>query len=108
MTPEEILTKAQEHIQNGWGKGSYEDVNGNVCSMGAIYKAAGMLDEKGGVKDLPMASVTYAIQALTNVVMDEVPGTSCVVVFNDYANTTQEDVLLMFKKAVEKARETGQ
>lgn len=40
MDASEILRTAAQHVENGWCRGRLQDLNGNVCSLGALQKAA--------------------------------------------------------------------
>lgn len=42
VTPDQILDRAANHVENGWIKNREEDNWGNVCAIGGIGKAARM------------------------------------------------------------------
>jgi hypothetical protein len=120
MTPEEILTKAQEHLRKGWCKGNFGKWDGRVCSIGAMYLAAGtMAWEQTPVKGalllkwvsvsdpaLPKA-IDFLAEAIRETGYLSLYRDMQVTAFNDDEKTSLEDVLLVFKHATEKARDAS-
>lgn len=41
MTPEEILAKAADRVEQGWCQGALNDGRGNLCVLGALHYAVG-------------------------------------------------------------------
>lgn len=45
MTPEEILARAADLVDNGWCQGVYQDDDGNVCMRKALLIASGLSED---------------------------------------------------------------
>lgn len=113
MTPDEILTAAREYLEaNGWHQGASYNAkaieagveNPPACAMGAIEAAVGGVD----FKHCHTPAMRAAAQRLADQLPDEDGSTyggffprsiGSIVDYNDEPTTTQEDVLLLFKKA---------
>jgi hypothetical protein len=102
ITTEEFLERALNELKRrGWIKGRLKDQYGRVCSMGA-------LDET--YRDsLLCCGLHKAMNEAINTLQDIVVKEHCneydsIAHFNDAPETTQEDVELMFKKAIYKVR----
>lgn len=92
-----ILRSARDLVEQGWIKGSYSRTNPvtgaeSYCMVGAINKSA---HSPGGFLDF----VNFEVQeAVLKVLPDE--NRFAISSFNDAPETTLEDVLLVFKKAI--------
>lgn len=123
MTPEEILTAGLAVIESdGWHKGGYHEPpglpleatsddrrywnwqarhNGPVCSIGGVYRAVSG-DALGSYRIDEDAAVSEALQRLA-VAYGGRPGDDTIDAIanaNDDDDTTKEDVVLAFKRAI--------
>ena len=96
----QILEDAKTFIENGWTKGDYTDGEGCYCAIGACRMAASgstsvvSLWAEDGQESTPYER---AIQRLTDVL----PGAyGSIPTFNDAPETTLEDVLALFDRAI--------
>lgn len=97
-----ILEEVIELISrpDGWCQGSYSRWNGDgelsYCIRGAVMKAS---TEEDGIMFSP--GYTEAIKRISEAVPKISNKEICpIVIFNDSPETTQEDVILLLKKAV--------
>lgn len=95
MTHKEVLIRARALIEDPahWTKGTYNDMEGHRCAVGAIYSTE--LDGLDGMEMERELLRHKAIAALNAVV----PGPS-VEEWNDHPNTTHECVLTAFSEAI--------
>ncbi len=104
VTLQEFLeTALSEFKRRGMHKGSAYGDNGSVCAMGAIdvaYRAYGGYSTAD--YSLTRQLCDRALIALQNVLLEET-GSMYISDFNDAPETTQEDVELIFKKAIYEA-----
>jgi hypothetical protein len=111
MNVPEILEKAAEVVAQGWYQGDYTDGEGNFCSLGAIYVAAGWMDREGNFdsqgRDVDDRTIlNSAISTVDRQLGAEgYPRHFTLSTWNDESWRSQEDVVLMFKKAAATARE---
>ncbi len=97
MSVVEDLKTAKGHVANGWHQGSLSDRNGNVCAMGAIALAVGVELDLEDVGEVDWARHTAAHMELRKhlpISFESVPD------FNDDIETTHQDVLNLFDKAL--------
>lgn len=109
-TPEMYEKAAKYMTENGMYKGDFVDPKGGraVCLYGACYLGNELERvEKFSKYEMTLTNFSlYNFEELREVVAEETDGLhSCADVFNDAEETTQEDALLVLKKAAEKARE---
>jgi hypothetical protein len=100
MTTKEMLTEARSLIKKGWTQGSFaKDVNGNEvdpkssqavswCSLGAMEAACYCPRDSR----LPILDI-----------LRRAAGTCVISDWNDHPNTTKEEILAAFDKAIELA-----
>jgi hypothetical protein len=107
MLSSELLAEAMQQIKaHGWYQGALSGPNGEVCAMGAIHKV--MVSHRlpyflCNANDSYNKALGYMSQALHSEGGNYVMLAS----FNDDRHTTEEDVMLLFKKAVYWAEEIG-
>lgn len=120
MKPSEVICKSISEIMNrGWCQGGLQDGQGHVCGEGAVILTLGgsiltkkdkedaeytifKLDTSTGFRAL------YAVrQSLNNEVRLINPDIGDFVAYNDLPSTTQEDVILVMKGAVERLEAEG-
>lgn len=106
-----LLKKARKLIAKGpWVKGSYLNTKtGEFCAVGALYAAQYGIAKNGEYHyaidmDYTIDCIAQAEHAL-NIVVRKSDNTyfrgSSIVAYNDNAQTTLEDVLNIFDKAIE-------
>lgn len=88
-----VIDRAADRLRGHWCKGKLRDNNGNVCMVGALKAVTETPDH-----DLISDHALPAIQAIEHVIATEY-GNYGLPSFNDLDWTTEEDVLLVFKKA---------
>jgi hypothetical protein len=91
----EVLVRARNLLATGrWCKGVFEDSDDNMCTLGAIRNAARAETLFFGA---PYESVEYAavVQLAAHL-----PASYSVAGFNDDEDTTLQDVLTLFDKAL--------
>lgn len=104
MNRREILVKAAKEVERGWCQYALEDSDGNVCAVGAIYKAmTGDACLFGYEVWTPARTTAYksCLKAITRVIgapFDEVAH-SRVVDFNNAEGRTQAEVVKVLRKA---------
>jgi hypothetical protein len=97
-----IYDLAAERLRGHWIKGTLDDDDGNVCSLGALQVVTGGLtspDYYASAERLSKIVVDGYPDRLTYDDDDEQMGLHPVAQFNDHPDTTEEDVLLAFKQA---------
>lgn len=106
LSPSELLEKAHDVIvERGWCQNSFEDREGRVCALGAL--AAAVNDGQATFSPWVLAIGRLDVHAKAKDLLfreaDFVPAPQ----YNDHPSTSKEDVLLLFKRAAERARLEG-
>lgn len=100
MKPSEHLTKALQYMQeHGRTTGAFRLHDGSVCLLGALRETSDDLSLTNTQSGWSEPACRYLQALLTS---------QGVVQFNDDPNTTDEDVFLMFKHAIQAAEEAGE
>lgn len=109
MSASEVLGQARDIVANGWCKGALNDHRGNHCALGALYAAE--------AKDVFEPSILsgdarVAFGAISDIA-EELGytfdwGHGNIVAFNNAPETTHQDVLNLFDKAIAGLEERGQ
>lgn len=105
----DILTEALGYIEAGWTQGSRENVEGEVCIVGAIEKAV-YGDVVYGPKPHGNVYKLPDLMGLHELLPDDAIAAACsnpASFFNDCASTTKDDVTSLVKAGIENAREKG-
>jgi hypothetical protein len=99
----DTIKTARGIIEKGWCKGTYTDQEGNFCTYGAVFQAEGVTwHTMTGIQGVyPVISPHAAVEA-NHYLRDLVQkmGYKDVPTFNDDPNTTHQDVLNFFDKAL--------
>lgn len=95
MKTSEFLRNAREHVNRGWCKRKGRDEYGNVCVMGAICRA-----------EAEMGAFNTGYAVLRDQ-LKEFGYPPNLVLFNDAPETTKQDVLNLFDKAILSLEERG-
>lgn len=89
-----ITAKALIDSPEKWGKDFYYESDGCLCVVGAVGKASG-LSAAGG-------QWCYSIiDALCSVLPDTAPIRNHLPAYNDHPDTTHEDIMALFDRAIE-------
>lgn len=109
MKPSEHLAAARDEIVKGWTKGTIERSNGSVCSVGAIARVA--KQQQTETLDDFIENCTTGEEAAESLrkKIREMTGKDFIGIehYNDDPDTTQEDVLAAFDKAIAALEERG-
>lgn len=101
MSPEELLTNAAEIIaRDGHFKGNFDDGDplcGAVCAEGALRRA--YFGNSRAETDYGASGALSEAWKRLNGATFQVDGTYATFVYNDYPQTSAEDVILLFKRA---------
>jgi hypothetical protein len=81
------LRRARARVQKGWCKNTLEDEDGNVCAIGALSLGRN-------------CGTMYVSQALI-----ELHSYATIEGYNDAPETTQADILALFDRAIELAKQ---
>ena len=81
-----LIDRAADRLRGRWHQGGWTDHEGNVCVMGALCIGADQIE-----------AIEAAITALNDVARAEF-GINAIE-YNDHRSTSEEDVLLLMKKA---------
>lgn len=102
ITAKELLVKAKATLrEKGWTQGRYRNDCGQCCMYGAIYDAAGVLDELGfrsKFNDIPK-ELKVAIDDADRALMTATPNSNPIQ-FNDEEGRKVGEVLEVFDKAI--------
>jgi hypothetical protein len=91
----DVLIAARAEVEKGWTQYTLSDGTGNVCAVGAVYRAAGDHDLFGS----PSLAVFNAAEAARDVLEGALAGWH-LPSFNDHPSTTKADVLALFDRAI--------
>lgn len=105
MTTREVLEQARAFIEQGWSRRTLEGMNGNVCAIGAIKRAAGLNAQ--GPYDSTNTYYRCATRAVARTIakgtyLNFADAAHRVVQYNDNSGRTKECVLAAFDAAIEK------
>jgi hypothetical protein len=92
----DVLVKARAEVEKGWTQGRPCDEHGNVCAMGALGRAMGLvLSTRVGSAPLEVyrSPASDVLHRLT-------PRSMTLQQLNDLPETTQADVLALFDRAI--------
>lgn len=127
----EKLAQARDRVAKGWYQGDYEDGDGNVCALGALFTAFDWmqrcgpmfapeyLEVPGTAQDPRPAGATHwvtAVKALRTKINEVAPEVhpndspwdwQYVAHYNDLDETTLEDMINVFDKAIIGLEEQG-
>ncbi len=96
MEVKDILVKTKKVIEDGWCQGSFDDLKGNHCLVGAVHHAVRCStydDLKSPIFDrLRKAWAKVSKKSITK---------ACLIGFNDSPRTTKEKVLRVVNTAIE-------
>jgi hypothetical protein len=111
-----VLQRAKQIVQDGWYQGGHTDGQGNFCARAAVGLASECMDvtDKG---ELDFRGIDYATastfelglharnmkldQAAIRLLTENLPSPhNCLPLFNDAHNTTLNDVVQVFDKAI--------
>lgn len=108
MDVNEIIDGAIDYIQtNGWCRGALTKPDGSACMRGAMMMGAGATLDSSGEVDLSKdtgfdwPAFNDATQKVEAEIYRETSGLLAVPDYNDLVATSQEDVLLILKRARE-------
>jgi hypothetical protein len=103
ITIKQILSQALAHIQKGWTQGRSWEIRDGVdcyCAIAAIGKVESTL-----YNIMPMQQATQlgndAIRVLDKFIPESEKYAGSVVNYNDDLTTTKEDVINLYKKAID-------
>src|SRR4051794_29615462 len=89
------LIAARAEVERGWCKYYLTNhATGNVCAVGALYRAAGedvSAPSGGGLK---------TVKALRRILQDALGPARLVTCFNDHPSTTKADVIALYDRAI--------
>lgn len=101
MKPSEVLERAHDVIvERGWCQNRFEDAEGRVCALGAVGVAV-----DSPFPWLPFAGQFDTYAGAESFLFREAGGPASR--YNDHPGASKEDVLLLFKRAAERARLEG-
>lgn len=100
MKTSEVLAAASDILErDGWCKNTMHDIHGRHCAIGAIFQ----LRNESQCSTWPREYV-HAVDELARAL----PNGQAVPVFNDDVQTTKQDVLNLFHKAIASCEERGE
>lgn len=105
-TVKQVLQQARAILERGWHHGNLTDHCGNVCMKAAVQIAAGecyMRQEDGAVvyTDTDDFFTTKLTQLSMETVARQLPEPfKSIPTYNDYCDTTKDDVLAVMDKAI--------
>jgi len=111
-----VLVRAKQIVEAGWYQGGHTDGHGNFCARAAVGLASECMEvtDKG---ELDFRGIDYATastyelgsharnmkldRAAVRVLTENLPSPhNCLPLFNDASNTTLNDVVRVFDKAI--------
>lgn len=104
MSIEEKLTEAKGYVSRRWCKGALTKPGGSMCSLGALNKAFSGKAYILGMESNEQCQAEDLIQQSMRRVLGS---TNSLVTMNDHPNTTKEQVVQSFEKAIARAGELG-
>lgn len=100
MNTYQILVKARELVKKGWGQASLQQGT-KYCALGATAKAAGVLED--GYSELFKLEAVHVLASCVPLYRRMYNNDVRVVYnFNDHRSRTQEDIIALFNRAIEK------
>lgn len=115
MTPADILRQASKNIdEHGWGQGTFQNNDGQVCMSGALNMAATGWASMAPCNDIETYHAWQSARNLLNAQCrgelvalgwpsDVLDDWSVIPSYNDREDRTIEDVRLVFKRALQEA-----
>jgi hypothetical protein len=92
----DVLIAARAEVEKGWCKGHLvNDDTGDVCAMGAVYRAAG-----DDFVTAPVPDSVLAMADRTRRILEDALNGRHVPFFNDASSTTKADVVALFDRAI--------